>query len=81
MRVLFFTDERKVFETKSNKSGYFKFNRVHFSNFGVLTAEYKNREELEIKNSISHATVFAMIKDTLTNTATLNIDYKYEEKR
>ncbi|WP_291152766.1 TonB-dependent receptor plug domain-containing protein [Flavobacterium sp. UBA7680] len=81
VKVLFFTDNGKVYETKSNSSGYFKFNRVHFSDLAYLVAETKSKNENTIKNSFSDHAEFSMMKDTLSNTVTNETDYKYAERK
>ncbi|MES2575210.1 MAG: TonB-dependent receptor plug domain-containing protein [Bacteroidota bacterium] len=76
VKVLFFTDSGKVYETKSNSSGYFKFNRVHFSNFSYLVTESKSKQKYTIKNSFSDEAVFLKMKDTLSSTTLLEVNYK-----
>lgn len=80
VKVMFFTDQGKVYETKSNKSGYFKFCRIHFSDLGVLIAEDHNRD-LTIKNSYTNEFEFWRMKDTLSNTSTSDVNYKYHDKK
>ncbi|MDR6967589.1 TonB-dependent SusC/RagA subfamily outer membrane receptor [Flavobacterium arsenatis] len=75
-KVLFFTDKGKVFETRSNSSGYFKFNRVHFSDLAYLVVEGKSKHKYTIKNSFSDQVEFARMKDTLSNTKALEVTYK-----
>lgn len=77
VKVLFFTDNGKVYETKSNSSGYFKFSRVHFSDLGYLIAGTKRNKQLTIKNSISDQMAFSIMKDTLSNASMAEIDYQY----
>ncbi|MDR7210539.1 MG2 domain-containing protein [Flavobacterium piscis] len=74
-KVLFFTDKGKVFETKSNSSGYFKFNRIPFSDLAYLAVESKNSRQYTITNSISNEAVFLRMKDTLSNTDILEVSY------
>ncbi|MTH14262.1 TonB-dependent receptor plug domain-containing protein [Flavobacterium sp. LC2016-01] len=81
VKVMFFTEQGKVFETKSNKSGYFKFNRIHFSDFGYLVAEHKYYRDLTIKNSFSDEYEFWKLRSRLTDTSTPNIHYKYTEEK
>lgn len=81
VKVLFFTDNGKVYETKSNQSGYFKFKRVPFSDLAYLIAEGKNKRNLTIKNSFSDEAEFSKLKDTLSNLSTSEIDFKYSERR
>lgn len=76
VKVLFFTDNGKVYETKSNSSGYFKFNRVHFSNFSYLVVESKNKQKYTVKNSFSNEADFFKMKDTLSNTTFSGVKYK-----
>lgn len=75
-KVLLFTDNGKVFETKSNSSGFFKFNRVHFSDIAYLVVESKNKNKYIIKNSFSDQSEFIRMKDTLSNTKVLEVIYK-----
>lgn len=74
-KVLFFTDKGKVFETKSNSSGYFKFNRIPFSDLAYLAVESKNSRQYTITNSISNEKVFLKMKDTLSNKDILEVSY------
>ena len=76
VKVLFLTDNGKVFETKTNSSGYFKFNRVHFSDMAYLIVESKNKRKYTIKNSFSDQAEFVRMKDTLSNTKLLEVTYK-----
>ncbi|TDW52418.1 TonB-dependent SusC/RagA subfamily outer membrane receptor [Flavobacterium sp. 270] len=80
VKVMFFTDKGKVYETKSNSSGYFKFNRVVFSNLACLAAESKNKGECIIKNSLSDQSDFFKMKDTLSNTTQTEVHYKTIQK-
>jgi len=74
-KILFFTDKGNVFETRSNSSGYFKLNRIPFSNIAYLAAARKNRRPYTITNSISNETDFRRMKDTLSNTKILEVNY------
>ncbi|MDX6188316.1 TonB-dependent receptor plug domain-containing protein [Flavobacterium sp. Fl-318] len=80
VKVMFFTDQGKVFETKSNSSGYFNFNRVVFSDFGCLITESRKLNEYTIKSSISNQADFLRMKDTLSNTSSVEINYKVVNK-
>ncbi|MGE6355590.1 MG2 domain-containing protein [Flavobacterium sp. NPDC079362] len=81
VRVLYFTDKGKVYETKSNSSGYFQFNRVQFSDLACLIAESRTKHKYTIKNSFSDQKEFARMKDTLSNSVSYNVDYDYKEKK
>ncbi|GGF10913.1 TonB-dependent receptor plug domain-containing protein [Flavobacterium limi] len=74
-KVLFFTDKGKVYETKSNSSGYFMFNRIPFTDLAYLAVESKNSRQYTITNSISNETAFFMMKDTLSNKDILEVSY------
>jgi TonB-dependent SusC/RagA subfamily outer membrane receptor len=74
-KVLFFTDKGQVFETKSNSSGYFKFNRLHFSDLAYLVVESKDKQKYTIKNSFSDKDEFAKMKDTLSNSTVIKVTY------
>ncbi|MEN2402857.1 TonB-dependent receptor plug domain-containing protein [Flavobacterium sp. MC2016-06] len=76
VKVIFFTDQGRVYETKSNSSGYFKFNRVVFSDLAYLVAEHKSKRQFTIKNSISNTQEFLSMKDTLSNTSLSEVSYK-----
>lgn len=80
-KVMLFTDEGKVYETKSNSSGYFKFNRIVFSDLACLVAEGKSKRKYKITNSFSNQAVFLRMKDTLSNTSVVEISYKTTEKK
>ncbi|PAM94545.1 hypothetical protein B4N84_11225 [Flavobacterium sp. IR1] len=80
-KVLFLTDQGKVFETKSNSSGYFRFHKVSFSDLAYLVAEGKRKEEYTIKNSFTNENEFAKMKDTLSNLVSDNVTYKYTNKK
>lgn len=80
-KVLLFTDNGKVYETKSNSSGYFKFNKIPFSNLACVVVESRKSAKYKITHSFSGLADFIKMKDTLSNTTTLNIDYKPVEKR
>ncbi|MFH6992539.1 TonB-dependent receptor plug domain-containing protein [Flavobacterium sp. FlaQc-48] len=80
-KVLLFTDNGKVYETKSNSSGYFKFNRAVFSDLACLVAEGQSKKTYRITNSFSNQAQFLRMKDTLSNTTTLEVNYKPVEKK
>jgi len=80
-KVMLFTDNGKVYETKSNSSGYFKFNKVAFFNLACLVAEGKGRRKYNITNSFTGQEEFFRMKDTLSNITTLDVDYKTVEKK
>lgn len=79
VKVLLFTDKGKVYETKSNSSGYFKFNRIVFSDFANLIAVSKRERNYTIKNSFTNQSDFFKMKDTLINTNLLEVSYGYKE--
>ncbi|MFB9079740.1 TonB-dependent receptor plug domain-containing protein [Flavobacterium procerum] len=81
VKVLLFTDKEKVYETKSNSSGYFEFRKVNFTSFGLLAAEGNSERKYTIKNSITNETEFAVMRDTLSNSSSLNVDYKFIEQK
>ncbi|KFF06009.1 TonB-dependent receptor plug domain-containing protein [Flavobacterium reichenbachii] len=74
-KILFFTDKGNVFETRSNSSGYFRFNRIPFSKIAYLAAESGSSSEYTITNSISNEINFLRMKDTLSNTEILEVSY------
>ncbi|PXY45916.1 TonB-dependent receptor plug domain-containing protein [Flavobacterium hydrophilum] len=74
-KVLFFTDKGRVYETKSNSSGYFMFNRIPFTDLAYLAVESKNSRQYTITNSISNETAFLIMKDTLSNKDILEVSY------
>ncbi|MBE8723788.1 TonB-dependent receptor plug domain-containing protein [Flavobacterium hungaricum] len=77
VKVLFFTDTGKVFEVKSNTSGYFKFNKVHYDNLAYLSVQNKSKNNpYVIKNSIVNKDEVLRMKDTLLNKKVTEIDYK-----
>ncbi|KAF2517654.1 TonB-dependent receptor plug domain-containing protein [Flavobacterium foetidum] len=81
VKVLLFTDQEKVYETKSNSSGYFEFRKVNFLSLAMLAAEGKNNRNYSIKNSITNQEEFAVMRDTLSNFSSPNIEYPYIEQK
>jgi len=53
LKVYLFADTGKVYETYSNKEGYFKFTRTHFERDAWLVAEGRKNREYTIKNSVT----------------------------
>ena len=80
-KVLLFTDNGKVYETKSNSSGYFQFNKIPFSNLACVVVESSKRTKYKVTHSFSETADFIKMKDTLSNKTTLNINYKTVEKK
>ncbi|WDF64854.1 MG2 domain-containing protein [Flavobacterium sp. KACC 22763] len=81
-KVLLFSDGGKVYETKSNSSGYFIFNKVSFSNFAYLLVEGKNNgEEYLITNSYTNSSRFLLMKDTLRNKTPLEVSFRPTETK
>lgn len=64
-KILLFTDFGKVYETKSDKSGYFKFVRTHFEKNALLVVESKKPQKYTIKNSVSNFNEIVKMKDSL----------------
>ncbi len=62
LKVYLFSDTGKVYETYSNKEGYFKFSRTHFEKEAWLVAESNNNRNYTIKNSITHLNEVAKMK-------------------
>lgn len=75
-KILLFTDFGKVYETKSDKSGYFKFVRTHFEKNALLVVESKKSQKYTIKNSVSNFNEIIKLKDSLKIS---NVDYKTYE--
>ncbi|MFP9099056.1 TonB-dependent receptor plug domain-containing protein [Flavobacterium sp. RHBU_24] len=53
LKVYLISDTGKVYETHSDKSGFFKFTRTHFEKNAMLATEGKRGKEYTIKNSVS----------------------------
>ena len=53
LKVYLISDTGKVYETRSDKSGFFKFTRTHFEKSAMLATEGKRGNEYTIKNSVS----------------------------
>lgn len=75
-KILLFTDFGKVYETKSDKSGYFKFVRTHFDKNALLVVESKKAQKYTIKNSVSNFNEIIKMKDSLKISS---VDYKTYE--
>lgn len=80
-KVFLFTDNGKVYETKSNSSGYFKFNKIPFSNLACVVVESRNRTKYKVTHSFSGLADFIKMKDTLSNITSLKVNYKTVEKK
>jgi alpha-2-macroglobulin-like protein len=66
IKIMLFTDQGNVYETKTNKEGFFKFNRTYFQNNALLVVEnkkFKKSKTLQIINSISNYEEIIKIKD------------------
>ncbi len=64
--VMLFTDKEKVYETKSDENGYFKFTKINYDNVAYLIIENKKKEKLTIKNSVTDYNGFIKISDSLS---------------
>jgi alpha-2-macroglobulin-like protein len=64
-KILLFTDDEKVYETKSNNKGYFKFTKTHFNDFAYLVIENKSKKEIKITNSFSDYKDFVKMADLI----------------
>lgn len=53
LKVYLFADTGKVYETKSNAEGYFKFTRTHYEREAWLVSESSKNREYTIKNSVT----------------------------
>lgn len=76
LKVRLFTDNGKVYETMSDKLGYFKFVRTHFEKNALLVVESKKAQKHIIKNSISNFDEINKIKDSLNITFIDNKAYE-----
>lgn len=65
LKVYLFADTGKVYETYSNKEGYFKFTRTHFERDAWLVAEGRKNREYTIKNSVTDLTEVAGRKGSI----------------
>uniref|UniRef100_UPI00404A7726 TonB-dependent receptor plug domain-containing protein n=3 Tax=Flavobacterium sp. TaxID=239 RepID=UPI00404A7726 len=63
--VFLFTDDGKVYKTRSDENGYFKFTRTFFNNKAILVVESNRIKKHTITNSLSNFDEFIKIKDSL----------------
>jgi alpha-2-macroglobulin-like protein len=63
LRVYLISDTGKVYETRSDKSGFFKFTRTHFDKSAMLATEGKSNKEYTIKNSVSDLAAVLNLKE------------------
>jgi alpha-2-macroglobulin-like protein len=73
-KLMLFTDTEKVYETKSNKNGFFKFSKTHFDKFSYLVIENKKNKKINITNSITNYKNFVLKNDSI-NKVGYNIDF------
>lgn len=74
LKIYFISDTGKVYETKSDNRGYFKFTRTHFGQDAWIVAESRHNRTYTIKNSISDRQEFTVLHDTLSASGVGNID-------
>ncbi|KOS05818.1 hypothetical protein AM493_07035 [Flavobacterium akiainvivens] len=65
LKVYLLTEDGKVYETKANNKGYFKFPRMNFGNIAWLVAESRRNRQHKIINSISNYNNVVALKDSL----------------
>ena len=65
-KILLFTDYNKVYETKSNQKGYFKFTKTPFIDVAYLVIESKKKKKYLIKNSITEYKDFIKLIDSIS---------------
>ncbi len=65
-KVMLFTDKEKVYETKSDENGYFRFTTINYDNIAYLVTENKEKQKLVIKNSVTDYKDFIKISDSIS---------------
>lgn len=63
LKVYLISDTGKVYETHSDKSGFFKFTRTHFEKSAMLATEGKRGNEYTIKNSVADTQSVLKLKE------------------
>lgn len=64
-KIMLFTDNEMVYETRSNKKGYFKFGKTYFESFAYLIIENRSKKEIKITNSITDYRNFVKMTDSI----------------
>jgi alpha-2-macroglobulin-like protein len=79
-KIMLFTDTEKVYETKSDRNGFFKFSKTHFESLSYLVIENKSNKKIKITNSVTDYKKFALKIDSLTKTGYKNKDIAIKGK-